>query len=311
MNRTPLASGFDAAFRHARLALCLWLFLLGTALLAWSPIRDVFRVLDNSPFRESMLKGWDPWGFAAFLAMRGPEIGILMAAVGAVLVLGALIHVFLTGGILRVLVADVERPVMRRLVAESAGLFRRNLWATARFFLSLLVWEGLLVAAPIALLTKIRGHEPVPNDFLANLSVWWGVVAGLLVFFNTILRLDLARIALARGDAPTARAAYRVAKQRIAGNRASAVGLLLFWLLAAGACQLLFSRIGTAMNPGTNGAIAGLAVVRQLGFLALMMLRVGWWASLLAWERLRRPAAIPASSGFGAPAQVPVPAGAA
>jgi hypothetical protein len=221
---------------------------------------------------------------------------------GALLVLGALLSVFLTGGILRVLIADVERPVMRRLVAESAALFRVNLWATVRFAMTLAFWEGLLVGAPVGILRKIAKDLP-PNGPAATLASWWMIVVGLLVLANVLLRLDLARVALARGDAPTARGAYRVAKQRLTGNRGSAIALGVFWLAAFAACQVIFTRIGIAMNPSTEGGISALVVVRQLGFLALMMLRVGWWASLLAWEKRRRPMAMPVH----VPAWTPIP----
>ena len=44
------------------------------------------------------------------------------------------------------------------------------------------------------------------------------------------------------------------------------------------------------MNPRTNGAVAGLFLFRQIGFFLLAMARVGFFASLLAWEERRRPA---------------------
>ena len=39
-----------------------------------------------------------------------------------------------------------------------------------------------------------------------------------------------------------------------------------------------------------NGAVAGLFLFRQIGFFFLAMARVGFFASLLAWEERRRPA---------------------
>lgn len=293
-SRSPLASGFDAAFRHLRLALCVWLFLLIPALVAWRPFHAIFDAFDRSLFRESLLKGWDSWGVLSFLALGGRELAIFGPIFVTLLAAGLLLQVFVTGGVLRVLIADVERPVLRRLVSESAALFRQNLWATARFALSLIFWEGILVGIPVAALGAIQKKgEMAPNGPLATLSFWWILVVGTIVLLNAVVRLDLARVAIARGDSPTARGAYRVAKMRLEGSRVSALALLAFWLAAAYVCQLLFTRVGIAMNPSTDGGITALVVVRQFGFVALAMMRVGWWASLLAWEKRRRPMAMP------------------
>ena len=43
------------------------------------------------------------------------------------------------------------------------------------------------------------------------------------------------------------------------------------------------------MNPRTNGAVAGLFLFRQIGFYLLAAARVGFFASLLAWEEAPSP----------------------
>ena len=85
------------------------------------------------------------------------------------------------------------------------------------------------------------------------------------------------------------RGAYRVAKRRLRGHRASAIVLALAWLAAGFAVQALFTSVGLRWNPQTDGSTTALFVVRQLGFFVLAMVRVGFWASLLAWENARRP----------------------
>jgi hypothetical protein len=175
------------------------------------------------------------------------------------------------------------------VVAESAALFKANLWATARFALSSLFWLGLLVVLPCAGLNRLARHAP-PHGGASTLLFWWALLAGLLVLFNTGLRFDLARIALARDDARNARGAYRVAKQRLSGRRVSGLRVILFWLVVFLGVQALFTSAGLHMNPRTNGAVAGLFLFRQVGFFFLAMARVGFFASLLAWEERRRPA---------------------
>ena len=286
---SPLRSGLGAALRHRRLAALLWLSLLVSALVAWSPIEGLFNAFDEGAFREALVKGWDGWGMLSFLVTRRSEVGLAGAAVSGALLVFALLQIFLTAGVLRALIANRPRPVFRLVVAESAGLFKANLWSTARFALSSLFWLGLLVVLPCAGLSRFAKSAP-PHGGAATMLFWWALLGGLIVLFNTGLRFDLARIALARNDAGNARGAYRVAKQRLSGRRTSGMRIILFWLVVFFGVQALFTSAGLHMNPRTNGAAAGLFLFRQIGFFLLAMARVGFFASLLAWEERRGPA---------------------
>jgi hypothetical protein len=283
------STGLGAALRHRRLAAVLWLSLLASALVAWSPLKSLFAILDEGAFRETLVKGWDGWAYLSFRWNRGPEVGVALAAVSGAFAVFALLQIFLTGGVLRALIAGRPRPVFRFVVAESAGLFKANLWATIRFAITAGIWMGLLVALPVRLLGKLAKDAP-PHTFLPDLGFWWGLVVGAIVLLNVGLRYDLARIALARGEAVNARGAYRVAKQRLSGRRVSGIGVLLSWLVVFLGVQALFTSVGLHMNPRTNGSVTGLFLFRQIGFFLLAMARVGFFASLLAWEERRRPA---------------------
>lgn len=283
------SSGFSTAIRHRRLAGVLWLSLLASALVTWSPLKALFRAFDDGAFREALVKGWSGWAMWSFRISRDSEIAIAVAALAGAVLVFALLQIFLTGGVLRVLIEGKPRPVFARVVAESAGLFKANLWATARFALTAGIWMGLLVAGPVALLAKL-GKDAAPHTFIPELRFWWGLVIGAIVFLNVGLRFDLARVALARGDARNARGAYRVAKQRLSGRRLSGIRIILFWLALGIVVQFLFTTVGLRWNPQTNGATTALFLVRQFGFFALAMVRVGFWASLLVWEERRRPA---------------------
>ena len=283
------STGLGAALRNRRLAAVLWLSLLGSALVAWSPIKALFAILDDGAFREPLVKGWDGWAFLSFLWSRRPEIAIAFAAVSGAFVVFALLQIFLTGGVLRALIAGRPRPVFRLVVAESAGLFKANLWATLRFALTAAIWVGILVAGPMWLLAKL-GKDAPPHTFIPELRFWWELVIGAIVFLNVGLRYDLARVALARGEAVNARGAYRVAKRRLRGSRPSAILLAVVWIAIGLALQAAFTSWGLRWNPHTNGSTFALFVFRQFGFFVLAMVRVGFWASLLAWENERRPA---------------------
>ena len=282
-----IGAGVASAARQRRLAGVLWLSLLGSALVTWFPLRVLFAAFDEGAFREALVKGWDSWGMLSLLFTQRHEIAIVEASIAAALLAFALLQIFLTGGVLRVLVDGRPRPVFARVVAESAVLFKANLWATARFALSSLLWLGLLVVLPCAGLNRLAKNAP-PHGGAATTLFWWALVGGLLVLFNTGLRFDLARIALARGDARNARGAFRVAKERVSGRRASGIRLLFFWLALFVLVQVLFTAAGLRMNPRTNGAVTALFLFRQAGFFLLAMVRVGFWATLLAWEERRR-----------------------
>jgi hypothetical protein len=282
------STGLGAALRHRRLATVLWLSLLASALVTTGPMKALFKVLDEGAFREALVKGWDGWAFVSFLVTQDRGIAIALASVGAALLVFALLTIFLTGGVLRALIAGRPRPVFRLVVAESAGLFKANLWATIRFMIAASFWLSLLVAGPAALLAKI-GKDAAPHTFLPELRFWWIVVGGAIVFLNVGLRYDLARVALARGEAVNARGAYRVAKRRLRGSRPSAILLAVVWIAIGLAVQAAFTSWGLRWSPHTNGSTFGLFVFRQFGFFVLAMVRVGFWASLLAWENERRP----------------------
>jgi hypothetical protein len=286
---SPLATGVGAAFRHWRLAAVLWLSLLASALVAWYPIKTLFAIFDEGAFREALVKGWDGWGMLSFLVTQRREIRIVEASAAAALLAFALLQIFLTGGVLRALIAGRPRPVFRLVVAESAGLFKANLWATVRFALTTAFWTGLLVAGPMKLLEKL-GRDAPPHTFVPDLRFWWGLVIGAIVLLNVGLRYDLARVALGRGEAVNARGAYRVAKRRLRGSRPSAILLALAWIVIGLAIQALFTALGMRWNPQTNASTFWLFVFRQFGFFVLAMARVGFWGSLLAWEDARRPA---------------------
>lgn len=287
--RSPIVAGLSAAFTHRRLAGVLWLGLLASSLPAWFAFGPLLAPLDEGPFRESLLRGWDSWAFLSFVGTYRSEVAVAFAALGASFVLSVLLDLLLTTGAVRVLLSGIPRPVLRRTVAEGAALFRPTAWAFARYLLSFAVWFGLLVVVPAILLGKISGKDAPPNGLLATLAVVWVVVAAAVVAANVNLRFSLSRIALARGDAANARGAYRSSRRVLRGARPGAIGVWLFWFLAGAALQALFTAIGIAMNPATSIGIGTLVVVRQAGFWLVATTRVGYQASLLAVEERRRP----------------------
>jgi hypothetical protein len=287
--RSPLAAGLSAAFTYRRLAGVLWLGLVLSALPAWFAFGPLFAPVDAGPFRESVLRGWDSWAFLSFLGSHPRETGVAFAAVGFGVLLSFVLDLLLTTGAVRVLLSGLPRPALRRTVVEGASLFRPVLLAWVRWAFSLALWLGLLVAAPLALLSKAAGANAPPNGPLATVAFLWAVVASLGVLASTSVRFSLARVALARGEASTVRAAFRASKGVLRGGRGRAAGIWLFWFAGSLALQAVFTAAGVAMNPATGPGVAALVVVRQLGFGLFAATRVGYQASLIAFGEARRP----------------------
>lgn len=285
---SPFRAGLSAAFRHRRLAGVLWLSLVLAALPAWFAFGGLLAPLDEGPFREKVLGGWDSWAFLSFLGLRGGETRVALAAVGCGLVLAVLLDLLLVSGAIRVLLSGLPRPVLRRTVAEGAALFRPVAWSFARYLLSLSLRLGLLVALPVGLLFKAAEHA-APNGPAATLAAAWAVAGTLLVVALENVRFSLARIALARGEASTARRAYAAARVALRGARLRGASLWLAWGALGLAVQAAFTALGVRMNPGSGAGIAALVLVRQLGFWVLAATRVGFQASLLAFADARQP----------------------
>ncbi len=286
--KDALRTGFRAMRLHRRLAGVLWLSLVLPAGLACMALGPLTRQLDTSPFRTSLVKGWDSWALLSWSSTRAAEWKGALAVVLLALLVGWLLQLFLTGGVLRVLIDGGPRPVLGRVVTEGTALFKVTLWATSRYLLSLAFWVGGVGVGVAWLLGKIAGKSAAPDSFLFGVQETWLLTAGLLGFFLVSLRFDLARIALARGDAPNARTAYRLAGVRIRGHRAALLGLALFWSVVALALGSLFTSIGVWLNPGSGVGLFVLILFRQVGFMIQASARIGFWATLLHIDEGRR-----------------------
>jgi len=286
-NDGAFTAGLRSALANRRLALVLWLAVAVPAGLACTPLGALTRLFDASLFRDALLKGWDSWGILSWLILRPGEWGVLRLVFASTLAAGLLLQFFLTGGVLTALTSGIRRPVFRRVMAESAALFKPSLWAGARYLFALALWTGLFVAAPARLFAKLAENRP-PNGFWTGTRELWVVVLGLLVYYLVSLKFDLARVALARGEATNARGAYRIAKRRMKGARGRVVAVALFWTVVGIAIQALFTNLGVKMNPHAGAGVLGLVVVRQIGFVVSAMARVGFWASLVRFDEIRR-----------------------
>jgi hypothetical protein len=279
-----IAAGGRTAVRHWRLALVLWLTLAASVLLTLPTLSVLTRDFDRSPFRDALLRGWDARAVQAWLASRPSEILAVMPGLVAALAVAGFVQFFLTGGAIRLLADAPRRPVVRRLLSASGALLVPSLWALLRLAGTGALWWVGLVGVPVLALVKLPGKTVPPNAPLFLLAVAWALVGTLAIFFRTLLRFDLARIALARLDAANARGAYRVAKRWLQRGRFAPLSLLLLWLVAIGALQVVFAQLGVRLNPHTTPGIALLVALSQVSVFLATLARLGLWGSLLAWQ---------------------------
>ena len=296
-SRSPLAvllaAGGRAALRHWRVAVVLWLALGACALLSWPTLAALTRDVDGSPFRESLLRGWDSRAVASWIVAHGTAALTALPALATIVALALLVQLLLTGGAIRVLAEAPARPALRRLVVESADVCRPTLWALSRFIVSLALWWVVLVGAPALAAAKLAGKAAPPNGPFVTFAVWWGVAGTVAVFLRVLLRFDLARVALARREAATARAAYRTSRRWLRERTLGALALLVAWLAAIAASQVALAAILRWMNPGTGVGIALVALVSQAGIVLATLARLALWGSLLAWSEGAAPEPVP------------------
>jgi hypothetical protein len=281
---TLLAAGARTAVRHWRLALVLWLILAASVLLAVPTLSFLTRDFDRSPFRDALVRGWDARAVLSWLASQPNEFMAAIPGLLAALAVAGFVQFFLTGGAIRLLTAAPGRHLVRRLLGASGHLLVPSLWALLRFAGTGALWWAGLVGVPVLALVKLPGKTVPPNAPLFLLAVTWALVGTLAVFIRTLLRFDLARIALARLDAGNARGAYRVAKRWLQRGRLAPLSLLLLWLVAIVVLQVVFVQLGVRLNPHTNAGIALLVALSQVSVFLATLARLGLWGSLLAWQ---------------------------
>ena len=294
---TLFAAGGRTALRHWRVAVVLWLVLGACVLLSWPTLAALTRGVDGSPFRDSILRGWDSRAVTSWMATHGAEVGTAVPALLTVVALAGLVQFLLTGGAIRMLAGATARPTLRRLVIESGDVCLPTLWALSRFLVTLALWWIVLVGLPAYAATRLPGKAAPPNGPFETVAVGWALVGTVVVFLRVLLRLDLARVALARREAATARGAYRVSRRWLRERRFGALALLLAWLAVIVGTQVAFAHILRWMNPRTGATIALLAVVSQCGVVLAMLARLSLWGSLLAWGGVAtpEPLAVPVS----------------
>jgi hypothetical protein len=290
-NRGPIAAGF-ASLSHGKLILLLALTSAALGFSGAAPLMpSLHAVLSGTLAGDHFLRNsptFAPSDFLDFMREKGPAVEGAMRATGWAGILGVLLQMLYTGGI--VVVLGRRRFSFGQLFEPARRNFWHNLKCFFLFAIANLIVLGAWLGGGGAARKKLL--EDVPPDAAARSQTFW-ILAGVAVLLFAALSLlyDFARAA--RRHAPTIGAfrAYRFARRALSGSWLRALALWIFWFALGGGAVLALFAVTWALPAVSPPAIA-LLILLQFGVLWLRSaVRVAAWGSYIAFlEPRARPA---------------------
>lgn len=298
-----LLQGARTAVGHPALALLYYLTITVPALLLVAMASAVVAPLETSAFAARALAGeWLP----VWLDLAGSDAGnlsSLLAASGILVLLAALTHVVLSGGVVETLLERPDPgslPLLDGAVRHAWRFLRATLWYLTGCLLAL-AGVGLLVWG---LRTLARQQGDARWD-LAALGA--AGVLGFLLVAPLGLAYDLTRLAVARHDQGSTWRGLLRALVRVFRHPWLFLPLAAVLLALGPALVLGYYAVRHAFTPASTGALLTLLLAQQAVVLARGFLKVVRWGSVLACYRelgepeLCRPGAVagPTAAGQG------------
>ena len=289
-SRSSLAWGLRALgqWRLIVLLAAATLLLAAPAALAlWPALDSVFgrtlagdHVLRNHPVLapsdvlEFLVEKKDVIAASWRLALGGAAVAVLF-------------QIFCAGGFVEVL-ARQDRAAIGQFFGCAVRNFWHNLKCFAIFAVSAAIVMGAWIAAAGAASRRLLDQTP-PGAPSARALYTAAVLVGLLLFALLSLLHDYARIA--RRHAPTAGAwrGFAMAGRMLWTGWWRALGLLLFWLLVGGIAWLTVLAVEWAAPAVSAAAILAHTFLQVGAVLVRSGVRVGAWASYVAFADRRTP----------------------
>jgi hypothetical protein len=294
MIATCLRSGWRAALEHRRLIATIWLW---NALLALAVGFGMSRWLGSafnwSPEADQALQRFR-FGLLAELVQydRFSPLTFLGGAVLSLMVLAALSNALVSAGVLEVIVARDDRPVLHRFFRGAGHFFGRFL----RLLLITLI-AGLLLLVLVSAIAR-----PVVNAIgetswerawiTAGLTRWLllGVAAALVM---AVLDVARARVSMAAEEVRGMGRAWLSAARFVLRHPGSIAGIYL----VLGACWLIVAAIGLAIvfavTPAHWVAIWALVLVQQAFMVARATIRIARAGAVVEWVRETASVSVP------------------
>jgi len=293
----PVANGFRAAFRRPGLVLLVWAWYTTLALVvtlpAWSRLRAATAA---RPETDVLLHGLQLGTLIELLQQETAVVPTLVATVMALACVALLSNAFVSGGILEVLLAGDEHPLLHRFFRGAGHFLSRSLRLLVLACVTAFVVCGLVTFGMVTALRPLaNGSER--GLVLSNLllAVLVGFAAGVV-----FLALDYARVVLVREDGRgMLRAWLRGLRFVLVHPLATGVvgfGFFGLVLVLAALGAWLPTLIGAASWP----AILTAAVIQQVCVGAWIALRIAQLAAQADLYDLATP--VPAPEPEPAPA---------
>jgi hypothetical protein len=294
--RSPAAAGF-AAISHGKLVLLLALTTAALGLTAALPLMPALReTMVETLAGDHFLRNhptFAPSDFLDFLREKDAAVEGAQRATGGMGLVGVLLQMFYSGGIVAVL---GRGPFSFGQFLEPA---RRNFWHNVKcFFLFAVtsavvlgIWFGGVGAGRSKLLEDVA-----PDAGVRSLTFWILALVGLVLFAAVSLLYDFARAARRFSPQIGAWRAYRFARRALSGSWLRALGLWLLWFALGAAAVLGLFQITWIMPAVSRPAIA-LLMLLQFGVLWLRSaVRVAAWGSYVAFLEPRAREALSATA---------------
>lgn len=221
-----------------------------------------------------------PTDFLEFLHEKAPAVAGVRSAMLWAFVLGLLLQIFLTGGIVETVGREAE-PSRDVFWAGARRHFAHNLKCFAIFALGGLVFVGGWLALSGALGKRVFETSP-PHAAGRTAWSWTAAIVALCLFGALKLWADFARAERRSSPAVGAIAAFRAGRRRLGGRWLRGMALLLVWAVAGAAGIAVLLSISWGQATPTWGAVFVNFVLLAL----LLMVRpaglVAGWGSILA-----------------------------
>jgi hypothetical protein len=281
-------SGIRQASSRGKMVLVLWAFNLLFAAVVYFVGRGYFvNALGQSALGQT-LKQFNAGLFLEMLTHNAAPVGMMIKVIVVLAFLYYWVSVFLTGGILHILLSDNastgDEPGRRRFAPaffQGAGRY------LGRFFrleiYSLIIWVGFLLFQWVIWIVAGPLTSDGSNEKMISSVAWaWLAVSLVLVFFIHMI-LDYARIIIVRAD--TGRvwrslwAAVRFVFKRFFGT----LGLYYLLAITGGVIFLVYWGIHSRVPTDSVGTIWLAFIIGQAFIISRGWLKVAFQAAQLSY----------------------------
>jgi hypothetical protein len=280
--------GLKKASLQGKMALVLWAFNLLFAAVVYFVGRGYFvNALGQSALGEA-LKRFDAGLFLEMLTHNAAPLGIVIKVIVALAFFYYWVSIFLTGGILNVLLSNREstgaepaRPRFAAAFFQGAGRY------LGRFFrlevYSLILWVGfLLFQWGIWILAGLLTSDGT-NEKMMEYVFWAWLGIDLVLIFFILMILDYARIIIASADTNRAWRSLWGAAGFIFKRLFGTLALYYLLLITGAAIFLVYWGVQSRVSTGSPAAIWLAFLIGQAFIISRAWLKVAFQAGQLSF----------------------------